>query len=377
MENVENASNQTFNVVMVGSRRAGKSSMLASMIDSFSSLPTSTINEITLTATPDTEEVLKHKKMHLENIYTDKNSKSLEWIIDTNPTDVSYEYEFKMSIKGSPNSYFIRFTDIPGEDFMLKEVEVKEILKRSQVIMIAIDTPHLVEENGEHSDAFNITEQINTLLSFMKQDIHRLILFVPIKCEKYYYEERMQEIVDAIEDQYGDLLTSFRTGKGKNIYTVAITPILSLGGVVFRDFQRKPNGDVDVIEIYDNQHPSLYLRPKAAYYQLYAPAPVFAPKYCEQPVLYLLNFVIKNARFVVKKAQKKGLLRRFADISIAIVGTFIALIFSGYPILIALWKNVLQDQIFIESTAKTFEQLKTSGDGYKILQDPLRLQNSN
>ena len=377
MENVENASNQTFNIVMVGSRRAGKSSMLASMIDSFSSLPTSTINEITLTATPDTEELLRNKKEDLKRIFTDKNSGSLKWTIDGIPTDVPYEYEFKMSIKGSPNSYFIRFTDIPGEDFMLKEAEIKELLNQSQIIMIAIDTPHLVEENGEHSDAFNITEQINTLLSFMKQDIPRLILFVPIKCEKYYYEEKMQDIVDAIEKQYGDLLTSFRSGKGKNIYTVAITPILSLGGVVFRDFQRKPNGDVDVIEIYDNQNPSLYLRPKAAYYQLYTPESVFAPKYCEQPVLYLLNFVIKNARFVVKKAKKKGILRRVADASIAIVGSIIAISVGGYPLLIALWKNVLQDQIFIESAEKTFEQLKTSGDGYKILQDPLRLQNSN
>ena len=379
MANSTQVTTQTFHVLMFGSRRAGKSSMLASMIDSFSALKINTANSISLEASPDTEGLLKNKKDELQDIFQDKNSQSMRWTLDEKPTDASYDYDFTMSIEGSPNRYSICFKDIPGEDIVTKEDEIRKALAQSQVIMIAIDTPHLVEEDGEHSDAFNIIEQVNALLQTIPQekDIPRLVLFVPIKCEKYYHEGRMQEIIDAIEVQYEDLLRAFRTGKRGKLYTVAITPILTLGGVVFRDFERKPSGDVDVIELYDNKHPSLYLRPKAAYYQLYAPAPVFAPKFCEQPVLYLLNFVIRNVEFVVRRAKKKGFLRRVFDLSVALLGTIIAIIFHGYPFLIALWKNVLQDTVFIESAEKTYEQLKTTGDGYKILQDPLGLQKSS
>lgn len=374
-----------FNVLMFGSRRAGKSSILSSMIDSFKDLNSTSASNITLTATEDTAGILKTKKADLQKIFSMKIKDTMKWVIDVGATDVSYTYDFTMSAKGSSQQHILSFKDIPGEWLMTNEATLKKELRESQIIIIAIDTPHLIEEDGEHSDAFHITNNVNTLLSYIQseEDVPRLILFVPIKCEKYYHAGRMQEVVDAIETQYENLLTALRTGKKKNLYTVAITPILSLGGVVFRDFQRDENGFVDVIEVHDSSNPSLYLRPKAAYYQLYQPAPSFAPKYCEQPVLYILSFISKTVKGFELQARQKlplnkknpkkedsGLGKLFSGLLMLVI----ALLFPQAPVLKKLWEDISKDRTLVQTANETSIHLKTTGDGYKILQDPMGIQ---
>lgn len=369
-----------FNVLMFGSRRAGKSSILSSMIDSFEALKTTTASNITLTATADTADILKAKKADLKKIFDMNIHDSMKWVIDIGATQVSDTYEFTMSAPGS-EKHTLCFKDIPGEWLMTNEATLKAELKQSQIIVIAIDTPHLIEEDGEHSDAFHITSNVNTLLSYIKssEDVPRLVLFVPIKCEKYYHEGRMEEVSEAIEEQYEDLLTALRTGKKKDLYTVAITPILSLGGVVFRDFMRDKNGDVDVIQIHDTNNPSLYLRPKAAYYKLYEPAPVFAPKYCEQPVLYILSFISKQVENMQVMATQKLPKRRnnggLFSLITKIAFSIIAVMFHAYPMLVVIWGDMLKDKEFVQTAGKTSVHLKTTGDGYKIIQNPLGIQN--
>ena len=362
-----------FNVLMFGSRRAGKSTILSSMIDSFEKL--SACN-ITLTATEDTEGLLKLKKQDSEKIFDMKPEDTMKWVIEEIPSQVSDSYEFIMSAPGS-DEHMLCFKDIPGEWLMNNESELREELKKSQIIIIAIDTPHLIEENGQHSDAFHITCNVNTLLAHIKseEDVPRMILFVPIKCEKYYYAGRMQEVVDAIEKQYEDLLTTLRTGKKKNLYTVAITPILSLGGIVFCDFQRDDKGYVDVIKIQDSSNPSLYLRPKAAYYQLYEPDPSFKPKFCEQPVLYVLSFISMQVKDLETKGRRKyGIFFRY---TLKIVLSLLAITFHATPLLKLIWGDIFMDRKFVQNADQSIVHLKTTGDGYIVLQDPMGIQNIN
>lgn len=369
-----------FNVLMFGSRRAGKSSILSSMIDSFEKLRSTTASNITLTATEDTEGILKNKKTDLQKIFKMGTKERMRWTIDEDPTKVGDSYEFVMSAPES-DKHILRFKDIPGEWLATNEAKVKEELRQSQIIIMAIDTPHLIEENGDHSDAFHNITNINALLSYIKsnEDVPRLVLLVPIKCEKYYYEGRMEEVVAEIEKQYEILLTALRTGKKKDLYTVAITPILSLGGIVFDDFERDADGDVVTFDD-PNVNPLLYLRPKAAYYKLYEPKPVFAPKYCEQPVLYILSFIskqVKNMEVMAtnKLPKKKNNGGLFDSVFVKIVLSLIAIIFHAYPMLALIWGDIFKDKEFVQTASKTAVHLQTTGDGYKILQDPLGIQN--
>ena len=363
---------RAFNILMIGSRRAGKTSVLASMIESFEALEKTTKNKFRIKALPDTEALLQSKRLELKKIFESKEKDALCWTLDENATDLAYDYEFRLSVDGSDNTVEICFKDIPGEWIRNEPVKTKEVLARSQVILVAIDTPHLLEEGGAYSDCFNITSDIDRLLQniSLEEERPRMVLFVPIKCEKYYYEKRMDEVETAIQEQYEDVITALTTGRKKELYTVAITPILTLGGVVFRDFARGEDGEVTVIENQLNK--SLYLRPTAAYYELYGPKPYFAPLYCEQPVLYLINFIVHQVDIIVKNLEKKGRLRRTADI----VGAIVATVFGGGFLAVLMWLNAFRDSNLKESVVKTMEHIKTSGDGYVMLQDPMGIQKS-
>lgn len=299
-----------FNILMFGSRRAGKSSVLASMIASFDQLGLELAHRISLKPTDQTQLLLENKRDELQTVFRKGKDDPVRWSVDENPTDNPYEYEFQMSIQESPKSYTINFMDIPGE--WLKEPEkekrlVKE-LNQCQIIIIAIDTPHLMEENGRFHDAFNIPKDISRMIKAIRnQKLQRMFLLVPIKCEKYYHEGRMDEVREAVKKGYASLLNELekRNKKRRNElkHTVAITPIFTMGGVVFDSFGRNQQGIIDIF----NQGisiRSLRFRPKVAFYKLYEKAPRFAPKFCEQPMVYLLCFILRTAKLAGKRTQR-------------------------------------------------------------------------
>lgn len=373
-----------FHVLMFGPRRCGKSSALSAMIDQFEEITKNSSSDILIEPEASTKLLLESKQQQLKRIFDTHTIQGENWVIDENPSDASYDYIFNIEIKSSKNSYRVIFTDIPGE-WLMEEARSKELdaqLDKSQVIMIAIDTPHLVEEEGVYSRSFNITEQVMNFILKMdaKKGQPRLMLFVPLKCEKYYHEKRMGEVNEQIKKQYEILLNTMRNDNIKQAaYTIAITPILTLGGVVFEDFKRDEEGYVDRFNTMEYSR-SLYKRPKAAYYKLYEEAPYYAPAFCEQPVLYLLNYIAKNADALkqaqeIKKEKKKEkkFMRRMLET---------AIVFAFAPIIIASFLNtaawfilgkLIKDYYFMNSVKKTYLCLKTSGDGYEIIQDPLKL----
>lgn len=362
-----------FNILMFGARRAGKSSVLASMIDSFANLSSTTASNITIKAINGTDLIMDKKKANLKAVFEKPVEDELKWALDENMTQVTDTYTFSISSPGS-EVYELCFKDIPGEWMIDREDWIVKELTQSQIILVAIDTPHLLEEGGFYSNSMNIMEQMAALISKIEDEksVPRMLLFVPIKCEKYYYENRMDQITEAIMKEYSILLEYLGNEKNKKLFTVAITPILTMGGVVFRDFQRDSEGYVEVWEPKDTDNPSLLYRPKAAYYKRYAPAPTFKPQYCEQPVLYLLNFVSKQVTGLQMQAKKKGKNK---------VGKFVkrvllALISIQYPfVLFFLIKDIIEDTAFVESAKKTATDLKTQDDGYVILQDPMGISN--
>lgn len=362
----------SFNILMFGSRRTGKSSILASMIDSFEKINKTSINKIKLQATSDTEALLKSKKNSLKSIFEKYGNTFEPFVLDENPTETSYIYDFTMTAEGSKDSHTITFKDIPGEWLMTQEKkeELDNDVSKSQIIIIAIDTPHLMEEYGDFNNAFNITQQVYNFLKNIKgdKDIPRMILFVPIKCEKYYYEGRMDEVNKEIKKQYKLLFDDFGTPPKKDLYTVAITPILTLGGVVFHDFLRDSEGEVETIN--NANVPALAFRPKMTYYKLYDKAPVFYPKYCEQPVLYLLNFILKIAKMTKSEEKERSLSDRIIDGILTIVFTPLAIILGEFKWLLEMWEDVFKDKALIESAITATERIKINGDGYEIVQNP-------
>lgn len=193
------------------------------------------------------------------------------------------EYYFVFGVKGRKPELELQIRDFPGEYIKDKPQEVMDYIRESTAVLVAVDTPHLMECDGQFCEAKNSVSQITDLfkMALDGQQDEKLVLFVPLKCEKYSRDGNMQNVTQAVEQAYADLIGFIKSGKGGRV-VCAITPILTVGDVVFKEFLQE-NGKVKTVGTEG-------LPAKAVY--VYANGvPGYHPHYCEQPLCYLLSFV--------------------------------------------------------------------------------------
>jgi hypothetical protein len=218
-----------------------------------------------------------------------------------------------------------------------------------------------MEENGRFSLSYNRVEDLTNCIKSSTIDRNvgdKLILFVPLKCEKYYLNNQMDEVKLRIKEVYSQLFAYFSSDFIKKYFTVAITPILTVGDVVFDDFGRDESKNIAVNRVPGSE----YMRPKLVYYKYANDSPKFSPKFCEQPVLYILSFISsfakKHGRY---KPTSFGI--KILGISLGIFGiTFFELA-----------NRIAQDFTFQNSVKEVKKFLKRDQDGYEIAQNPLSI----
>jgi len=278
-----------FIVLMFGARRTGKTSVLASMLTNFQEVAAGT----NVSFTPETKTMVKlqEKREELEHVFNSKTCDSV-WEIDPSPTSEVAVYSFKMNMKNTVNEYEVKFVDMPGEfiNDAGNIIEVQEWLMKSDVVIIAIDTPHMMEENGKFNEAFNKTMILHHLFVDSKQfyETGKMLLFVPLKCEKYYHENRMNEVNQAVKRSYQTIIAHMGNPNVSSKITMAITPILTMGDVVFSHFGLNNRKLIETIDLGGEKY-----RPRHVYYKLRNRDARFSPKYCEQPLVYTLTYISK------------------------------------------------------------------------------------
>lgn len=285
------------NVLMVGGRRAGKTSLLAAVKACCDRKQLEKLN-VTATFGADmmNDKVTEMKGYFTEPQYADK----MLFEPDGSPNDNPAQYEFQVDVNGFKSSYTIGFTDVPGEYYGTNEFgeytdeEFENIQKyvsaqvqNSQVFLIAIDTPHLMEKMdkstgyGEGHEWFNRVDQITNFFKTAFQDSQRrLVLFAPIKCERYL--DRMDKVADCVEKGYADLIAHLTRGPVADLCTIAIAPIISLGGAKFLRFQNNDWHHIGEYHYHQDETKRQY-----------------APENCEQPLMLILQYLLE-----VMKAQK-------------------------------------------------------------------------
>lgn len=304
---------------MLGARRVGKTSVLASMINQFNNVTDGT--NLILTKENSgraVDDALDSMKFHFLNnpSYYD------EVRIDTLPTAGFEYFDLRLSIarpvsksnedKKKGRSRIIRFKDCAGEwisNYTNKE-EISREVEKSDVIIIAIDSVLLMEEKRK----YNKQNAVENVTNFIKENLrpeegannHKMVLFVPLKCEKYYYQNkdvqsiyygrRMNELNQAVKEEYHELFSFFQKPNYKQYFDVVILPILTMGGIEFFEF----TVDKDAKEVWSEN---------IIYH--YSIEPVFNPKYCEQPLVYTLLFEYNKIKDdYEKKAYKKNTSKR-------------------------------------------------------------------
>ena len=257
----------------MGPRAVGKTSLMASIF----SETRDTVAEAGIYFRPsiETSAVLISKKLQLQNIFS--NRKSIQDKPQTGAIDATSEestFSFEMGKVGRAHTVNINIKDFPGEYLSSRPEKVEEFVIESNVIMVAIDSPYLMEEDGKYNEMKN---EVQLVTGFLKRngDIIRdkMILLVPLKSERYFHDNRLEVLNQKVKSAYAELISLCRE---YNI-ACAITPIQTLGHVEFDRFV-------------DNNM-ALGGITKIAKYRFYGANPKFAPMFCVQPLYYLLTYV--------------------------------------------------------------------------------------
>ncbi|MEW6709005.1 MAG: hypothetical protein AB1403_04215 [Candidatus Riflebacteria bacterium] len=261
----------TFNLkfTMLGARRVGKTSLLAAMYDKL----TDDDSIICITREQRTSAILSSKLQLLED-------QAREASIKVDPSagiDGSAErcdYKFELGKNGKDPHMKISFTDYPGGWLNASSGmrdEVVQIVKNSQVILVAIDSPALLEENGKFNEKINQPKEVCEVLKLgLRDNVNTLVLFCPVKAETYLKNERREDLTSAVKKSFHN---SFEFLKSLKNTVVAIVPVQTMGCVYFNH-----------IEVSSGKEPMFFFFKNAR--------EKYEPKNCEQPLIYLLKFFL-------------------------------------------------------------------------------------
>ena len=266
-------------VCMMGPRAVGKTTILTAIFNDTQENIGATTNLI-LKAEGDTNTELTNRKHQLNAIFanlqqiTDKPAAGLAASSTVNT------FDFVFGLKGKEPRIDLEIKDFPGEYVQSRPDEVEQFINESSAVFVAIDTPHLMEEDGQYCEVKNKPQVITEFFKNSLQQLNgeKLVLLVPLKCERYFFEQRMDEVLSRIETVYSDIITMFKQN-GK--IACAVTPILTLGGVEF-DHIMKEGGTIPL---------TVEGCPKEVVYRFREDKPKYNPVFCVQPLYYMLSFL--------------------------------------------------------------------------------------
>lgn len=352
------------NVMMFGGRSCGKTSVIAAMKGCFDDVFGESTNlDITISDTA-TMDVIDEKKAEISQYFANK-TRSIVTNKSYAATQGLMEYKLDIFIKGKDGKTTLNLCDFPGEwldkNHLDEQRTLQTKIEHCNIIIIAIDTVYLMEKAanrkaesvGQYNEGRNYCNHIADMVknSFQVADGEppKMIMFVPLKCEKYYNGGEMKLVNGRIHTAYKELFDFVEENKNK--YEIIIAPILTLGKntVEFSRFEYGEDGDI----ILDTE----LMIPSMPKYIFKDISCSYSPKYCEQPLLYTLAYLLDLMQ-KLKNSEKvnAGL---FKKLKLYLLETY---------------RDLASAQDFLEHKKIITGQLKMEDDGYEIISDPLQLK---
>ena len=259
----------------LGPSGAGKTTLLACMHKTFEDiLPGSFYPADSKTFT-----TLNKAYKKLEN---EANNSNIEFEVGVEGTSDLRQYAF--TVQGSKTSIPVRFYDFPGgwlnpydETQAENHEQVIKIVQKSMVIMVAINTPYIMEFDGRYKDYAGIEEIEHAIkMSLINNDDDKFIIFVPIKCERYTTTPaEAQKMREKIKKVFANTLKLSESPIYKDRLAMALMPIHTVGNARFSRFTIK-NGEITE---------EVYLKNRSM---------KFSPKDSDQPLRYAMSFLLNE-----------------------------------------------------------------------------------
>lgn len=352
-------------VIMMGGRRCGKTSALASLFDQMVNGPVKdyfTVSDRTVLETKgfETQDSLNDKTLELINKLETNAGNSSLFLVDNSPTYNVWHYNLRLQVPGKKREMDIEFCDIPGEYFESSKEESKQqfkeeteaLIKASDVFVIVVDTPYLmgsIEETTKDicPDSINLgTNRVKEIQNFLTNIDNKdgkdakMVIFVPLKCEKWAKEPNgLNRVTARLKEVYGTHICNLSAFEKMNI---SIIPMQTSGNIIFSEFKkafiynsiegpvrcckiddetiRKENGENDLpmpgeTVVEDPQSViagTTMLRPYA-WYRINQYDSSFTPKNCDQLPLHIIRFMLTKLMDAEASVRHGGLLGGIYD----------------------------------------------------------------
>jgi hypothetical protein len=270
----------TLKVTMLGSSGVGKTSLLAAIYDQFDQV----IGGINLQIKPtDGESKIRIEKrlQELKNLVGD--SIRVRGGVQGDTGDLNTRsFLFDLGKIAVSPSLRLQFQDYPGNfiglDAHSDQIKaVENFIKESAAVLIAIDTPALMEQKGKWHEDLNQPTRIRGLFkqAYQNLDSPRLVILAPVKCESYTQNDRdASKLLECVKEKYSTLLEYFNSDALSTKVAVVVTPVQTVGSVFFSS-----------IENHDGEPYFRFI--KRDFNSLYQ------PRDSEQPLRYLLRFLLR------------------------------------------------------------------------------------
>lgn len=306
-----------FTVLMMGPRRCGKTSVLTSInrctkqVSANSSIVCVPRGEFKSFFIKKEEELIDFAN-NPANFLNGANGNS--GISAT--SEISF-YDFVLyHPKNKKNIFMLRFIDANGEFYRDFPEEMSRLVKESDMIIVAIDTPALMMENQSLANKMNGYNYINDYFGELELEegtnTTKLVLFAPLKCEYLYRRDEdmdsncfMNSVVQQIQIEYKQMIDKLSNKDFKDLISIAVTPILTIGGVKFISYETDENSE------YKKDKEGLAL----ANYIVDTKYSGYHPLYCEQPIYYLLAYM-NNLLLETKENNEKNISKFFKKVPI-------------------------------------------------------------
>lgn len=404
-------------IVMLGGRRAGKSSILASVLscmkNELSDIGVNAQEDLSSSMTANTE-TLNDKSNELIWYIDSKSDSPAQFVVDSSQTVAAVTYSLKIGQAGNETTKTFEFIDVPGEwmrpnspggsekreDGLSNYNWLISQVNEGDVFIVAIDTPYLFEKKSICT-FYNQIEQISDILQNIKfkqeEADKKMIIFCPVKAEKYFDNGTIDEVTEKVKQVYKNVIDRWI---GKNV-KMLIMPIKTAGGLEFvkmrtpvkyyKDDKERistmcgididaditdlnikiyaENGGIkkrtasSIIEWPKQGDPDFdkwmfkdYPIPKAWYR---CNGKGYAPEYCEQPALRMLKFLldkdtaIQELRQRYEEIEKQG--GNEGDYSNTYLGRLFKSVGKAIKLVFAAILNIPTD--FDEEQKKVFEDI--------------------
>lgn len=344
-------------VLMMGGQRVGKSSVLAAIINAFVSEKHT--NVFSARDKTKLEKVNGEKQASIESKLAEvkqmlANNFGKTILVNSGKTNNRWDYKLELSLTSSTNSMAITFTDVNGEFFEggnKHQEEIIQLVQEYDVFIVAIDTPFMMaprdfpdgKVDDIINDGYNCIESIHTFLSFVNDKDGtdpKLVIFVPIKCERWAREGRLIDVTEAVKKDYDTPLVNLRQYKSVQI---EFLPVQTVGSAIFaehldaeifewserkflffkKDYKQKcgslPNGDIRlsggkvkkrgsgiVKEDMEAVIPGTSIMRPNSWFKI--DSMEYKPHNCEQLAYHILEFILRKA--IKENAMENGLKKK-------------------------------------------------------------------